>query len=537
MKKLQTKLLNMIKNGYNKNKLCWDIKKNRGIGKEINNLTTFIQGDITSSIKLNYCIQGLTEIKKCKCGCGENIAITNTYVIHHEKRDEIRKKKWKDKLKKTCTEKYGENYRNIFHARAQETNLKKYGTKSVFNDINWQTKSLPKIIYDKYGVDNISKLYKIKNRKKQTYTKNYNCNYNTSSNQISSSISSRHLNTYNKFKYFKNKVIPLFKKDEYDGGGYNKLYNWKCIKCNNEFSHWYWNGLVPRCPVCYPKYYSYAENEINQYLSSLNIIFNSNNRSIIQPLELDMYIPDKNIAIEFNGTYWHSELRGKTRNYHLNKTKLCEEKNIQLIHIFEDEWLYKQQIVKSRLKHILGLTPYKIYARKCAIKEIDSKLKNKFLNKYHIQGNDKSSIKLGAFYKNRLVAVMTFGKRRFDKKEGYELIRFCTLRSFNITGIAGKLLKYFKNNFTHKPIISYADRRWSIGNLYKQLGFKLDHISTPNYFYMKNYNVRESRIKYQKHKLKNILKEFNPNLSEWQNMQLNGYDRIWDCGNYVFTLP
>ena len=250
------------------------------------------------------------------------------------------------------------------------------------------------------------------------------------------------------------------------------------------------------------------------------------------------YIPNKKLAIEYNGLYWHSELNNTNKNYHLNKTKLCENKDIRLIHIFEDEWNNKQQIVKNRLKYILKLIPYKIFARKCIIKEINSQLKDKFLNKYHIQGTDKSNIRLGAFYKNRLVAVMTFGKRRIalgskNKNNFYELIRFCTISNFNIIGIAGKLLKYFKNKYKPKNIISYADRRWSQGNLYKQLGFKLDHISPPNYWYIKN-GIRIHRFNFRKNVLKDKLNIFDMELSEWENMKNNDYDRIWDCGNYVF---
>ena len=196
--------------------------------------------------------------------------------------------------------------------------------------------------------------------------------------------------------------------------------------------------------------------------------------------------------------------------------------------------MYKKQIVKSRLKNILGGNNYKIGARKCTIREIDNKLKNKFLNKYHIQGEDKSSVKLGAFYKNRLVAVMTFCKRRYDKGEGFELIRFCTISNFNIVGIASKLLKHFERNYNPIEIVSYADRRWSDGGLYRALGFTLDHISPPNFFIMKNYSIRESRLKYQKHKLHKLLKVYKPELTAWMNIQLNSYDRIWDCGALCF---
>ena len=138
---------------------------------------------------------------------------------------------------------------------------------------------------------------------------------------------------------------------------------------------------------------------------------------------------------------------------------------------------------------------------------------------------------------------MTFSKLRkalgSNHKEGsWELSRYCTIDGFNCIGTAGKLFKYFERNYNPLEIISYADRRWSQGNMYYKLGFKLDHISPPNYWYMKtcNYKYRMHRFAFRKNNLKNKLELFNSNLSEWENMKANSYDRIWDCGNLVFKI-
>lgn len=291
-----------------------------------------------------------------------------------------------------------------------------------------------------------------------------------------------------------------------------------------------------RCPKCsFIKQKSKAEKEIIDFIKEkYNSFLIISDRNIIKPYELDVYIPDKNIAFEFDGLYWHSEACNKDKSYHLNKSKLCNEKGIQLIHIFEDEWKNKKQIVKSRIKHLLGITKYKIYARLCEVKEINTDLSQKFIDKYHIQGSCYSKYNFGLFYKNRLVACMTFNKPRFNKNYDYELIRYCTVSNFTIIGGASKLLKYFRQN-NSGTIISYADKRWSNGNLYKQLGFNELEDSKPNYFYVKN-RVRYSRVKFQKHKLKNLLEKFDEKLSEYQNMVNNRYTRIWDCGNKVFEL-
>jgi hypothetical protein len=287
---------------------------------------------------------------------------------------------------------------------------------------------------------------------------------------------------------------------------------------------------------------SKAESEILEFIKNNykdEII--SNSRKLLKGLEIDIYLPNLKLAIEFNGLRWHSESMGKFRNYHLYKTQKCEEIGIQLIHIFEDEWVYKKDIVKSRILNLIKSTPNKIYARKCVIKFINSTEKNLFLNKNHIQGEDKSSIRIGLIYNNELVSIMTLGALRKvtgnkSKENSYELIRFCNKLNTNVIGGFSKLFKHFIKNYNPESIISYADRRWSIGNLYEKNNFKFIHNSQPNYWYLKHYNYREHRYKYNKQSLSTILPKYNPKLSEWENMKVNKYDRIWDCGSkkYIY---
>jgi hypothetical protein len=235
------------------------------------------------------------------------------------------------------------------------------------------------------------------------------------------------------------------------------------------------------------------------FITSLGLTFDLNTRKIISPLELDVFIPSHNIAIEFDGLYWHSELH-KPSNYHLNKTELCEKQGIQLIHIFEDEWRDKRDIIKSRLKNILGLTNNKIFGRKTQIKEVNSIDAKEFLNKNHIQGNVNSSIKIGLYLNNELVSLMTFGKGRIalgGDSNQYELLRFCNKLDTSVIGGADKLLKYFIKTYKPKDIISYADRRWSQGDLYEKLGFDNTHNSSPNYWYIIN-NKRKYRFGFRK---------------------------------------
>lgn len=127
---------------------------------------------------------------------------------------------------------------------------------------------------------------------------------------------------------------------------------------------------------------------------------------------MDIYIPSKQLAIDVDGNYWHSELCGKDKKYHIGKTDKCAELGIKLVHIFEDEIDFKWDIVQSRLKSMLGIIDSRIYARKCTVKEIGKEDKKRFNNTNHIQGDTNSSVNLGLFHDDKLLSVMTFGKER-----------------------------------------------------------------------------------------------------------------------------
>jgi len=294
--------------------------------------------------------------------------------------------------------------------------------------------------------------------------------------------------------------------------------------------------------LSYKKINSFTEKEIGSMIPNSII----NTRKIISPLELDVYSEDYNFAIEYNGLIWHSYGKSKhttfnnyeeeNPNYHLNKTELCEEKGIQLYHIFENEWLddNKKEIWISMIRDKQGLNK-KIGARKCIIKEVSTKDAKEFIDNNHIQGYINAKIKIGLYYRNTLMSIMTFSKPRFNDKVEYELIRFCTKQGYTVQGGGSKLLKYFEKTYKPKSLISYANRRWSNGNFYFRSGFDFVNCTKPNYFYFKiNENILYSRNKFQKHKLKNLLENFNSAMTEKENMYNNEYRRIYDCGSKVF---
>lgn len=282
------------------------------------------------------------------------------------------------------------------------------------------------------------------------------------------------------------------------------------------------------------------ENKICQFLDDLGIDYERRTYKILKNREIDIYIPSKNIAIEINGIYWHSEIGGKKdKNYHSLKTKECEKHNIKLFHIFSTELVYKEDIWKSVILDSLGIHKKIIGARNTVVKDISYPEAEKFCEENHLQGSSKTNINYGLFHDDELVSVMTFSKARLTTAD-WELQRFCNKLNYKIHGSASKLLKRFTKEH-HGKIVSYANRRWSQGNLYEKLGFSFVHDSNPNYFYFKgsgnwDHVNLESRIKFQKHKLQRELEIFDENQSEWNNMQMNGYDRIWDCGNKVYML-
>lgn len=290
--------------------------------------------------------------------------------------------------------------------------------------------------------------------------------------------------------------------------------------------------LGHNCPFCNPTH-STPEKELYDFLcdnvGKENII--QRDRTILPKRnELDMYFPTSGIAIEFDGIYWHNELN-KPRKYHLNKTIECEKKGIHLIHIFEDEWLDKEEIVKSLLLNQFGLTKNKIYARNCTIKEVKPDAAKKFLDNNHLQGNCYSKIKLGLYHNNELVSLMTFGKSRHfigNGEEKWELQRFCNKLNTSVVGGASKLFKYFIEQYSPEEIVSYADRRWSNGKIYDTLGFTKYAESKPNYYYV----VGRKRV-YRFNLRKQVLVEkygCPKDMTEKEFCLRQKWYRIYDCG-------
>jgi hypothetical protein len=254
-------------------------------------------------------------------------------------------------------------------------------------------------------------------------------------------------------------------------------------------------------------------------------------------IELDIYIPNLKVAIEYNGLYFHSELFS-SRNYHKEKTAIAKDNNIRLIHVWEDDWKYHKERTKKWLLGILNLSPYtKIYGRNTQVKFIEPLQSKELFDNYHIQGFVNSSLCVGLFYKEELMSACLF------KKEGssYNLTRYVTKDSIKIIGGFGKILKNFiKKTKKHiKNIYSFADLTWvnSDNNVYLNNGFVVNKVIPPDYKYIYN-SKRCHKFGFRHKSLPKKLKEYNPLLSEHENCTKNNIFRIYDCGKikYIYEI-
>lgn len=281
---------------------------------------------------------------------------------------------------------------------------------------------------------------------------------------------------------------------------------------------------------------SKLEKELGEFIKNNyigNIILGDN--KVLSGLELDIFLPEINLAIEFNGIYYHSDLF-KDKRYHLKKTKECNKQNIRLIYIWENDWKYKKDIIKSILLNILGGTKTKIYGRKCEVRTVNSKEKTIFLTENHLQGNCISKYNYGLYYNNELISVMIFGKLRKNLKQShsegkFELLRFCNKLDTTVIGGASKLFKHFIKEINPENIISYANRDWSNGNLYLNLGMKELKPTEIGYNYYKS-NIKYNRFNFRKDLL--VKEGFDPNKTEYEIMTERGFLRVWNTGNLKF---
>lgn len=471
--------------------------------------TNFLGSNTNMSERLYCILNDLSSKRTCICGNKTNFkSFSEGYAIYCtlecSYNDPARKEKIKSKL----------DYAKI-HEKVKKTNLERYGTEHWFSSKN-AVQKIKETKLTKYGDSAYCNIEKVKKTNLERYGVEY-------TGQAQSVIA--------KIQEAKSENIPELRDSEW-------------LKKQNETKSlieiaqdlnvtrrtvdlWFKKHGIE--PVFFqPKRYKLQASLYDFICSALpNETVLSNDRKTIGPKELDILIPNRKIAIELNGLYWHAY----DRKRHLEKTILCEERLIRLLQFWDHEWIEKREICESIILNVLGMCERRVYARKTEVKEITNEQYRDFLEENHLQGFVPAKIKLGLFLKNEMVSCMGIGKSRFAKESSaLEIIRFCTKINTNVIGAFSKLL----NSQDKTTYVSYCDRRLFDGKSYTKTGFTFSHTTSPGYFYYKK-GMFLSRFQTQKHKLKNVIPDFNPAESEEKNMERNGWLKIWDCGNLVFT--
>jgi hypothetical protein len=489
----------------------------------IDALHSLIEGEYTLLQKIWLIDRGLASVPECYCGkeviwvqghhefslyCSATCASRDPNVVKKRKETNI------GRYGGTAPTKNKEVWDKI-----RATNLRKYGAETSFEREDFKEKS-SRTMMNNYGVDNPQKNMGIRSRTRSTNTIKYGAETPLQGIKYKKSLEIQHMrDVYDRLisgDRTENKVYPLFSFDDYTG--VEKAYKWKCTICSGEFYDHLQDGHIPRCKHCFPKQNAVSsyEHELLDCLALLGIAnILPSARNIISPYELDIYLPDYKVAIELNGIYWHSELGGnKSKHYHLKKLELCLEKGISLIQIFDDEWINKKDIVMSILKNRLNIVDTKYFARKLVLKEVTNKEQRLFLLDNHLQGYIPCTLALGLYDSDTLVSLATFSKARYAKKD-WELLRFVTRKGSKVVGGLSRLISEFKKRNITDTLISYCDRRYFTGKGYEASGFERTNTTEPNYFYMKGYLERFSRIQFQKHKLERKLERLAEYADEW----------------------
>jgi len=517
----------------------------------------FIENTFPFTQKLYNYLYNIIEIPKC-INCGAEIKwrgiFTEGYLTYCSKQCKSSSKIRIERAKKTCLERYGVNSPlklDEFKNKRSDTILNKYNVSNIFEhpDVKEKTKQTNLLKYGKefaiqsdviktkrndnnfikYGVNNPQSLDTVKTKRKNNNILKYGVEYPQLLDTYKLKMAEKYKNNFNEkmkqknyivLDYLENDIIIMKHPDGHVFEIPKHIANSR-FNINIEIS----TKLLPLGGSV-----SSGEIEIREFLKTLNINYITGDRSILDGNEIDIYLSDFKKGIEFDGLYWHSELF-KDKYYHLNKTNECEKQGIELIHIFEDEWINKKEIVKSIIKSKLNIFDNKILACECTIKEIDKITCSNFLDNNHIEGNIESKIRIGLFHNDELVSIMVLNTTNIEDE--FEINRLCNKLNTQVLGGASKLLTHFINSYQPKSIIAIVDRRYSQGSLYKELGFEFIENIEPRYWYfMKNETIHYNSFKFRKDVL--INEGFDSNKTEFEIMNERGYLKIYDCGSMKY---
>ena len=462
----------------------------------------------------------------------------------------------KDKIKATNLKKYGvENcaQAELVKNQIRATNLEKYGAPCPLqNDVVNEKSKLA--LLQKFGVDNATKSAVVIDKIKATNLEKYGVENVQQAQIVKEKVYSTNLEKYGfkfafqneavkqkisnaNFKNYEDSLLPRRLEQIYaeskaiaqfsEWAGASTVYEWIHEPCGTVFKSDLFDGKIPVCPKCKPR--SRPQQILRDFLETLDINFIENDRSILKPRELDFWIPEFKLGIEVNGVYWHRDGFGPGI---VDKTHAMELAGNQLLHFWDIEINEKMPAVKNVILSKLKMQD-RIAARKCVVREISSKESREFLSYWHLSGAANASLHLGIYHHDLLVGVGTFAKNRFSRDGSYELIRFACAGVTVIGGLS-KIIKFAREKINFAKLVSFADRRISVGDSYNKIGWQLEHVTAPNYFYFKS-GKKLSRQQAMKHKLQRLLGDlFNSELSELENMILAGWIKCADSGNLKF---
>lgn len=492
-----------------------------------------------------------------------------------------------DKMKDTNQQRYGTEWfsqSDEYASKLRETSIRKYGVEHPLKSPEVR-EAIQTTVLNKYGTDNVSKVPEVQDKIKQTMLNKYGVEHISQNEAIKEKIRNTNIEKYGVEhpmmlpeyqEKAKHTSMEKYGREYFTQQHIESITEWKSFTSNPQlYIELHHGGVVRAAELAeefgvdtstidlYIKNHdasdhiysakSLMEQDIIQCIKEIDadcrII--TNDRTVISPQELDIYLPDYEIAIECNHTATHNSSTPdpwggakKSINYHLNKTKKCESRGVFLFHVFSYEWIHKRKIILSMIRNLLKQNTNKIYARQCKVVEIDSKECATFLNNNHRQGYTTSSINLGLYYNEKLVSVMTFGKMRKSIGTGkedlhncYELVRFCSLLNTTVIGGASKLFKHFCSLHNPVQIRSFSDRAHTSGGLYQQLGFTEIRRSDPNYTWVNTaIDVSYHRVNAQKQNIKQFLHDENIDLqkSESQIMEEHGYVKVYDSGTITW---
>lgn len=521
--------------------------------------------DLSWSERMYWYEHDLTKHPVCGC-CGGAVGFINPrdgYRIYCSRECTAKAGSRTSRYKDTCLERYGvdnvsqiesvkrkkrdtaighfggEGYESrSLRSKTKETCLERYGVEWAIKNPDIKNKALDTLRLN-YGVDVPLQSGEIRQKQCGTVMERYGKPYYSMTSQGKQAISE------SRRKIYSDSTGAMF-----DNGWWYPCPHPECDKCtdkkfNCEPTVYYDRSRLgyETCTVLNPKYSgSTGENTICDWLDEWGIDYIRHDRDAIRPKELDVYIPSRHIAIEYNGVFYHSTKSIPDRKYHMNKWSDCRRVGVQLISIWEDQLMNRPDVVRSVIASKLGIYDTRIYARKCEIRKVDGSVGNKFLNDNHLQGGVPSGVHYGAYYGGDLVGVMVFNHR--SKVSGgknhhgdWELVRFCTSKGINVIGLASKMMNAFVKEYSPEKIISFSSNDISDGGLYEKLGFEESSI-TPAYWYVsvKNGMKRYHRSSFSKAALKKKGYDIDRKTETDVTDNIPYLFRIYDSGHVKWSL-